>query len=138
MVSLIMVIWTAIENPELDPFIYINRCYGEDHKVFLRDISSSQTFKLHFIDFGDASDKVDLYTKFVSIAKLFSGLTQLLVTLLMGFNITEGVIYYKIFSQIKRYIKFNGQTVSIIAFSIRGAVQNITYFSFLVNTRKIW
>ena len=98
----IMVIWTTIENSELDPFLYINRCYGEDHKVFLREASSLQILKLHFVDFGVTGNENDFYTKIVSIMKLLSGIAKLLISLLMGFNITEGIIYYKIFSHIKR------------------------------------
>ena len=37
-IPLVMVIWGIAENTEVDPFLFVNRCYGRDHRVFLINI----------------------------------------------------------------------------------------------------
>ena len=82
-------------------FSFINKCYGDDHKVFLakastlNDLNSSfWTLKSYSVDqFGDL---------FVDIGKKICKIVEAILFLLMGFNISEGVIYCRLFLHMNR------------------------------------
>ena len=98
-IPLIMVILEGIENPELHPFIYINRCYGRDHRLFLLDYSIFQV--PYFCQFQNHSDE-GTYGRVLQILRQSSCIFRLVINIFMGFNLSEVIIYYKIFSHIKR------------------------------------
>ena len=100
-VPLSVVIWGVVENAELDPFLHINRCYGIDHKVFLVDASPLEFFNPYYCRL-EISDSEGAYGHFLGVIRHISCIAKAFVSILMGFNFVEGVIYYKIFSHIKR------------------------------------
>jgi len=102
-IPLFMVIWATAENAELSPFLFVNRCYGRDHQVFLINISPLQVSNPYFCQFGNYSDK-EIYGKIVEIFKRATCIFKTTLMFLMACNLTEGVIYYKIFSHMKRLV----------------------------------
>ena len=98
-IPLVLVILEGIENPELHPFIYINRCYGRDHKLFLIDYSIFQV--PYFCQFQNDSEE-GTYDRILLILRQSSCISRLVINILMGFNLSEVIIYYKIFSHMKR------------------------------------
>ena len=82
-------------------FSFIRKCYGDEHKVFLvststlNDLSSSfWTLESYSLDeFGNI---------FIDIMKKICKVLEAILFLLMGFNISEGVIYFKLFLHMNR------------------------------------
>jgi hypothetical protein len=106
-IPLFLSIWaladTLAGNIELDPFLFVNRCYGRDHKVFLINISPLEVFNPYFCKFGNYSEK-GMYGKILETLQRASCISKTIIYLLMAGNFTEGIIYYRIFSHIKRFV----------------------------------
>jgi hypothetical protein len=102
-IPLFLVIWGTAENTELDPLIFVNRCYGRDHKVFLINISPLEVFNPYYCKFGNYSDE-GMYGIILEMFKRATCIFKTILMLLMACNLTEGIIYYKIFSHIKRFV----------------------------------
>ena len=99
-VPAILVVLDVIENSELNPLSYINKCNGVDHKVFLADTSTLHIAKRNFcapaISVGTDSYGV------LEMIKRTCCIVKLVVVLVMGLNFFEGIIYFRIFSHIDR------------------------------------
>ena len=101
LVPLLVVFWAAIEGTELNAMSFINKCYGNHHKVFLIDTSTLNVVKRNFCQF----EVLETHHGFGTIIKFLrsiSCVTKVSLMLIMGFNITEGIIYYKVLSHIYR------------------------------------
>ena len=70
---------------------FVNKCYGNDHRVFLFKTSTLITSK-------PFSDMVPGRTVVTEISKI----VDLTWFLLMGFNVTEALLYFKIFKKLNR------------------------------------
>jgi hypothetical protein len=101
-VPLIVVIWSAIAHTELDVMAYVNKCYGNGHKVFLIDTSSVQITKRTFCGFENYAG-TGLISTIIAKLRQVSCILTAVVMILMGCCISEGIIYYKIFSHMYRY-----------------------------------
>ena len=100
LIPMLMVVWGFIENSEIDPIQRINRCNGIDHKVFLINTANHNPyFSLNLI----TSNSEGLFEKFVEIIKKTAFILRVLLSVIMALNITEGFLYYKMFSHINRY-----------------------------------
>jgi hypothetical protein len=106
LLPVIMVVWGTAENVELDMFLFINRCYGIDHKMFLINIAPFKASDPKICIIGTFNDK-DLYGKILVFTKRASCIIKAIVTMVLGFNITEGILYYKIYSHMKRFLICN-------------------------------
>ena len=102
LIPLLVVIWGAIEDPELNAMSFINKCYGNHHKVFLIETSTLNVVKRNFCEFENF-DESGSFGKILAIVKRVSCIAKTTVMLIMGFNFTEAIIYYKIVSHIHRY-----------------------------------
>ena len=92
----------AFKLPESSSmFSFINKCYGDDHKVFLVRTSTLNVFNSNFwtlksyshYQFGDI---------FIDIGKKICKIVDTILLLLMGLNITEGALYCRIFLHLNR------------------------------------
>ena len=90
-----------MENADVDPFLFVNRCYGRDDRMFLA--TTSPTHLVAHCTFGDFTNK-GIYDKLLEVLKQAGCALKFALFILMGFNISEGILYYKIFSYIKRYV----------------------------------
>ena len=97
----LMILWTGIEGSETEVFSFLNKCYGKDHNRFLSDLSPPDVLQRSFCmletyTINGAFDEV------VSILRRISCITVKVIYIIMGFNLTEAVIYYKILTYINR------------------------------------
>ena len=93
----ICVIWDATE--ELSILSYINKCYGNDHKVFLIETSTLDVLKHKFWNLTEHEKGGFLDSLFVVVRRI-SKLLKATVILVMGCNIFEAVIYYRVLSHL--------------------------------------
>ena len=101
-----MFIWGTVENVELDLFLFVNRCYGIDHRMFLIQKSPFEKPNPSYCQIDTFTDK-GTYGIILEIIKRASCIFKVIVTGLLGCNFTEGILYYKIFSHIKRCVVCN-------------------------------
>ena len=94
---LVLAIWNDLDGNELDAMSFINKCNGRHHKLFLIDTSTLNVVKRNFCIFENY-DSSGLLSQFWSSFLKVSCFTNKLVQLMIGFNITEGILYYKILS----------------------------------------
>ena len=99
-IPLLFVIWETME--EFSVFSYINKCYGRDHKVFLIETSTLDVLTHKFWSFSEFKSNGILDTIIVIVQRL-SNILKAILFLIMGCNIIEGFIYYRIFAHIIRY-----------------------------------
>ena len=78
---------------------FINKCYGNDHRVFLIEASTLNVFKAKFVKLDEH------YVNINSIREITIRICKVIEAILfifMGFNVTESFLYYKIFNKIDR------------------------------------
>ena len=96
----LFIVWGFIQNQELDAFKNINSCYALDHKVFLAELVKATPGKHLFCVF----DKIDGKNEYIfPLIGYITCMTKQVILILLGMNVFEGLIYYKIFSHITRY-----------------------------------
>ena len=97
-IPIVFVAWGLVENQELDMHLFLNRCYGIDHKVFLAEVSTGQNLFCKMTSFGThANDHI------TNKLRQYTCIVKFVLSLLIGLNISEGLIYILIFSYIKRF-----------------------------------
>ena len=97
---ILLITWGFIENQEIDTFKLVNRCYGVDHKVFLAEHSTGKQLFCVF-------QKIDgQYGYILNIVRQITCTTKFLVTCVVGMNLSECLIYYKIFAHMTRFDAF--------------------------------
>ena len=136
LVPMLIVVWGFIENSEIDPLRTINRCNGIDHKVFLISTADiNPYFSLNLT----TSNSEDLLDKLVEIMNKTAFILKALLTAIMGLNLTEGFLYYKIFSHINRCV-VNLEICSTVLISTKFSFFEITtnIFNLVETTRKTW
>ena len=101
LVPLALVVWNDLNFRELNAISVVNRCYGKDHKTFLIEASTSNATKPFLCKYEDF-EKDAAYGELIPILRYVSCITLTFITVLIGFNLTECVIYYMTFSHIKR------------------------------------
>ena len=78
---------------------FVNKCYGNDHKVFLIETSTLNVLKRKFIEFDDVHTDLEILQQVG--ARIFK-IVEVMLFLFMGCNITEVFLYHKIFSKMGR------------------------------------
>ena len=100
-IPLMIAVWKLVDGSEVDSMSFINKCYGHHHKVFLIETSTINVFKKNFCGVENYADLVG-YNKLVAIAKQIFCVASTITMIIMGSNMTEGFIYYKLFSYLNR------------------------------------
>ena len=98
---LLMAVWEMIEGPDLDGLSFVNKCHGKHHRVFLTDTSSLNVGKRNFCGFIDYKAK-GMWSKILATIHQASCITMNIVHLIIGLNILEGIVFFRIFSHIRR------------------------------------
>ena len=93
-VPLIMTVWMAIDTSEIDGLSFVNKCYGNYHKVFLIEESSLDIPKQKFCLYEE-NKNYGSFRKIIAIARQISCMTRIAIMTIIGFNFTESIIYYK-------------------------------------------
>ena len=97
-IPMVLIIWSTIEHYEVDPMLYMNRCNNIHHKVFLSDLSGDALFMCDF----EVAEGYGIYQNLVKLVKKVSCVSRIGVILLMGCNLSEAILYYKIFAHSKK------------------------------------
>ena len=101
MIPLSITIWKINNGAELDGMTFINKCNGKHHEAFLAETSTINVFKKSFCEF-EIYHKGDVYGQMIMILKQISCMANTFVMIFIGSNITEGIIYYRLFSHMNR------------------------------------
>jgi hypothetical protein len=89
----LMTAWIGIEGPETTGVSYIDKCYGIHHKAFLLKTPILKIFSY---------DSASSYENVLKIIKSVSRIIRLTVTFVIGLNISEGLIYFRILYYMNR------------------------------------
>ena len=89
---IIFLVWGAIENQDIATLIFLNRCYGIIDKVFMAELTTGKNLGCVFSNGG-----------YLDIILQITCITKGIVFILMCLNVSEAIIYYRIFSHITRY-----------------------------------
>ena len=95
---IVLVTWGLVENQELAMYLFLNRCYGIDHKVFLAEVTTGKNLFCKMTSFGTND-----HDPFTTKLRQYTCIIKFILSLVIGLNIPEGLIYILIFSYIKRY-----------------------------------
>jgi len=101
LIPLVGVILDGIDHKDLSKLSFINKCYGKDHKVFLIETSTLDVIKRKFWKIEDFVEN-DSWAIFLSMLHRILRIVKTVIYLIAGFNITEGILYYKLFSHLNR------------------------------------
>ena len=101
MIPLLGVILDGIDHKKLSRLSFINKCYGKDHKVFLIETSTLDVLKRKFWRIEEVVEN-DTLAILLSILHRILRIVKTVLYLITGFNIAEGIIYYKLFSRLNR------------------------------------
>ena len=94
-------IMRELTDGELSPVSSINRCYGVDHKMFLIKTSTLDVAKLPFCDYKVLPEDGPFQILY-AMSRYIGCIIALCINVVMGFNLTEAILYYKTFSHIIR------------------------------------
>ena len=102
-------LWIAIDLVEIDTDNFINRCNGVEHKKFLIQSWSSmglikEMIKKNFETLQIHRERNNL-TTFFAVLRRISKVAQRVWIIFLASNITEGIIYYKLFQHMRRWRK---------------------------------
>ena len=97
-IPIVFVTWGLVENPELDTLLLLNKCYGIDNKVFLAEVSTGKKLFCKMSTFGTNG-----HDPFTNKMREYTCILKFVLSLVVGLNISEGIMYILMFSYIKRY-----------------------------------
>ena len=80
---------------------FINKCYGRDHEIFLIETSSLGVLKRKFWTSAQNQDKTMLDLLLHMIKRIIK-ILDTIIFLALGFNLTEVIVYRRIFSHLVR------------------------------------
>ena len=100
-VPILLIVWGFIENQAFGFVIALNRCYAVEYKVFLVELTTGKNL---FCIFQTIDGK---YGYILSVVRHITCITKVVIVMLVGMNITEGFLYYKIFSHITRFDSYH-------------------------------
>ena len=94
----------GIDNKELSRLSFINKCYGKDHKVFLIESSTLNVLRRKFLEVqrNAIENYVGTWQQIYLILLKFMKMVKTSIFLITGFNVAEGILYFKLFSDMKR------------------------------------
>ena len=101
-IPVFMTFWMANNGKEMDVLSFFNKCYGKHHKAFLIDTSTLNVLKRSFCGVQDVLDDSTFYERVVIVLKRLSCIASTTSMLIMGSNLTEGIIYFKLFRYMNR------------------------------------
>ena len=101
-IPVFMIFWLANNGKEMDVLSFFNKCYGKHHKAFLIDTSTSNVLKRSFCGVQDVLEDSSFYERVAIVLKQLSCIASTTSTLIMGSNLTEGIIYFQLFRYMNR------------------------------------
>ena len=101
LIPLFVALWESLKGSELDSMSFINKCHGKYHNVFLIDSSTMNTAKRNFCAF-EFNHSGGTWSKILAQIRQILCISNQLIQLILGLNVVEGFLYYKILSHINR------------------------------------
>ena len=101
-IPLLITLWKAMDGSELDIFSYLNKCYGIHHRTFLVETSTLNVLKKNFCEIPDYHVMKDYPEVIAAFLKNVICLASTTTIIVMGSNVSEGIIYFLLFSHIGR------------------------------------
>ena len=102
LMPLLVTLWKANDGSELYFLSFLNKCNGKHHKTFLVETSTLNVNKIGFCEIPDYHEMKDYGEVIIALSKNVICLTNAAMMILMGSNLTEGIIYYLTFSHMSR------------------------------------
>ena len=97
-IPIVFVTWGLVENQELDTYLFLNKCYGIDHKVFLAEVTTGKNLFCKMTSFGSHA-----HEPITNKIREYTCIIKFILSLVIGLNISEGLMYVLIFCFIKRF-----------------------------------
>ena len=101
LIPLFVALWESLKGSELDSMSFINKCHGKYHNVFLIDSSTINTAKRNFCAF-EFNHSGGTWSRILAQIRQILCISNQLIQLILGLNVVEGFLYYKILSHINR------------------------------------
>ena len=101
LLPLFIAVWKKVDGAELASMSFVNKCNGKHHKVFLRDTSTLDVSKRIFCGIEN-HNATGTWNQILSWVRLMSCIVNKIVIVIIGLNITEGILYYKILTHMNR------------------------------------
>ena len=101
LLPLLVSFWEFVNGTELDSMSFINKCNGKHHKVFLLESSTTNVARRGFCGFEDYKFQ-DLWSHLVVWIRRLSCIANKVIMIVMGLNVVEGILYWKIWTHIYR------------------------------------
>ena len=101
LVPFLVAIWEIFGGSDLDAMSFINKCNGKHHKVFLIDTSTLNVAKRNFCAFEDYNLK-GFWNEVLALIRRTFCIFNIVIELVMGLNVAEGILYFRILSHINR------------------------------------
>ena len=102
LIPFLITLWKATDGSELDILSWFNKCYGKHHKTFLIETSTLNVFKKKFCDIPDYHAMENYVVVIEALLRNTLCLTCTAIMILIGSNLTEGIIYCLLFSHMNR------------------------------------
>ena len=117
LIPFLVAIWRMIDDisgHDLDPMSFINKCHGKHHRVFLVDTSTLNVAKRNFCAYTDFKTTGFLWKTIRQISCICNNI----VNLIIGLNIVESILFYRILSHINRLV-FTIESIYLSHFDFR-------------------
>ena len=102
LIPFLITLWKATDESELDILSFFNKCYGKHHKTFLIETSTLNVFKKKFCNIPDYHAMENYVEVIVALSRNILCLSCTFIMILLGSNLTEGIIYYMLFTHMNR------------------------------------
>ena len=103
-IPLLIAAWELVDGTELDSMSFINKCNGKHHNVFLLETSTLNIARRNFCGFEDYTNSESMLSKIRSFIQRFSCVANRVIMIVVGLNISEGLLYQRIWSHIYRFV----------------------------------
>ena len=78
---------------------FVNKCYGNNHRIFLSQTSSLSLSKLSFSNLDGPLDEMEMGREVIAV---IGKVVETVWFLFTGFNVAEAFLYFKIFNKLNR------------------------------------
>ena len=102
LIPFLITLWKATDESELDILSFFNKCYGKHHKTFLIETSTLNVFKKKFCNIPDYHAMENYVEVIVALSRNLLCLSCTVIMILLGSNLTEGIIYCLLFTHMNR------------------------------------
>ena len=101
LLPLISAVWEMLDGSDLDAMSFLNKCHGKYDRAFLIDTTSLSVAKRGFCVY-EIYDTTGIWSQIVAILSRFFCAANTIVQVIIGFNLTEGILYFKLLRHMHR------------------------------------